>query len=158
MAFKCRSLRGHYGCKSSTYNEVDILIREKDDYLNASKVCEDHGKKFEDLANTEQWKEDIQVCKLFNPTVNKAVYTLNENNNNVMTGIYVHPKLTHTVIEFCDDDYAKKVVQIMALHDKLNKLYERRDKRVYEINRKLDDVSRLENEKKKLLDLKKRGY
>ena len=103
------------------YNGVSILIRDKDGYINVTKIYKDNNisrQSFNTYMNSEKWNE---ICRNFNK-FSLSVKTDNENNQpfydiknvtNECRGTYVHPDLVHFVAEWCNISYAFKVSVIM---------------------------------------------
>ena len=132
----------------SDYNGVNIIIRNKDGYINATKIAKDNGKQkhLDRFINSDKWKE---ICEAY---MNEAVKnslprfrgrpensekfdsfdSLNEQEINLsyviksgtqeIYGTYVHPKLIHFVAEWCNISYAFKVATIMDNIDKIKTL------------------------------------
>ena len=115
------------------YNGISILIREKDEFINATKIAKDNGKQ-KNIARyfeSEKWKE---ICEKFNKISlpqkrgngkNHENYELFYNISNVCIecrGTYVIPDLIHFVAEWCNIEYAFKVNVIMNNINKLKEL------------------------------------
>ena len=109
-----------------TYNGIAILIRDKDGYVNASKLGNDtrRARKF---VNSDKFNE---MCKKWmkircaDPEMTPKYRLLNVSNE--FKGTYIHPKLVHFVAEWVDLEYAFTVSEIMdqindKVHEELNK-------------------------------------
>ena len=108
------------------YNGVSILIRDKDGYINVTKIYKDNNinqSSFNRFMNSENWKE---ICENFKNNVLFAnenrteiieFYNINnkehEGYKREIYGTYVHPDLVHFVAEWCNISYAFKVSVIM---------------------------------------------
>ena len=115
------------------YNGVSILIREKDGFINATKIAKDNGKQNHlcRFFESEKWKE---ICEKFKEIAlrqkrsngkNYENYELFYNISNVCIecrGTYVIPDLIHFVAEWCNIEYAFKVNIIMNNINKLKEL------------------------------------
>lgn len=110
------------------YNGVSIIIRNKDNYINATKIAKDNGKQkhLSRFIESEKWNE---ICGAFENSLpqkrgNEKItlfYILREGYSIDTRGTYVHPKLIHFVAEWCNIIYAFKVAMIM---DNINELKE----------------------------------
>ncbi len=108
------------------YNGVSIIIRNKDNYINATEIAKDNNKQknFDKYFKSDKWNE---ICEAFKNSLprnenNEKItlfYILREGYSNKTHGTYVHPKLIHFVAEWCNISYAFKVAMIM---DKINEL------------------------------------
>jgi hypothetical protein len=108
----------------SSYNEISILIREKDGFVNASQICKQQGRDFKELIRNKQW---IDYIKIFNQISGAGIpaltfYQISQDFSNKTRGYYVHPELIHYVANWCNTKYALKVSIIMNLLNERNKL------------------------------------
>ena len=120
--------------KRETYNGISIIIEQKTGKFNASQMCSDNHKKWRSFNKTKYWKSKIESFK------NSSFYR-NEEDAQIRApsilakkgvkpefqGEYIHPKLIHFVAEWCSDDYAFKVAELMdsindSVHQRLNDL------------------------------------
>lgn len=120
--------------KSETYNGISIIVEQKTGKFNASQMCSDNHKKWRSFNKTKFWKGKLEAFK------NSSFYR-NEEDAQIRApsilakkgikpefqGEYIHPKLIHFVAEWCSDDYAFKVAELMdsinvAVHQRLNDL------------------------------------
>lgn len=115
-----------------TYNGLSITIRNKDKYVNASKMCNDVNKDFRTFCKSKRYKDIIefwrsdrsaQICAYHNETVK---YELKLGYDNDTRGQYIHPDLIHFVAEYCSVKYSFYVKHIMdsinnSIHDSFNK-------------------------------------
>ena len=115
----------------SDYNGVSILIRDKDGYINATKIAKDNDKqkRLNEYFKSDKWKEICSIMKNISPDFSGKTYTqlyykitTTEIGGKIETyGTYVHPDLVHFVAEWCNIEYAFKVNIIM---NEINKLKE----------------------------------
>ena len=97
-----------------SYNGLKIYIREKDGYVNASKLCKDSGREFKAFNRTKRFK---QILKYYNENevgedLHPPIYELNKGYN-IMKGQYITPDLIHFVAEWISIEYSFKVKHIM---------------------------------------------
>ena len=119
----------------SDYNGVSIIIRDKDSYINATKIANDNNKRdgFKKWIKADKWNEICDVWlnnfsgKNFPEIENKEILpyykiTTTEIGGKIETyGTYIHPDLIHFVAEWCNVEYAFKVSIIM---NEINKVKE----------------------------------
>ena len=142
----------------SDYNGVNIIIRNKDGYINATKIANDNGKRkrLPEYLKSDKW---IEICETYkNGTIvdvqhensekvdppensvgyeNSLFYTINSVGKCETYGTYVHPKLVHFVAEWCNISYAFKVATIMDNIDEIKTL--RKHSGDYNLDRTIDD-------------------
>ena len=100
------------------YNDIRIIVREKDGYINVTKMCSDNGKRFRDYIKFDEWKEIEKIFQSSEGSGNShrvPLYELRQGYPAKVTGSYIHPKLIHFVAHWCSIDYAFKVAHIMDL-------------------------------------------
>ena len=117
----------------SDYNGVSIIVRDKDGYVNATKIAKDNNKQknFDKYINSDKWKE---ICdnytkfglpkKIGRPDNCVLFYVIKDGTQEIY-GTYVHPDLIHFVAEWANIEYAFKVNIIM---NEINKLKELKNK------------------------------
>jgi hypothetical protein len=95
-----------------TYNGISVMKRNKDGYINATKLCRGGNKDFRTFLKTKRWSE-IKACfeeenegAHFN-----AAYELRKNYQKCQ-GQYINPKLIHFVAEYMSIKYAFTVRNI----------------------------------------------
>ena len=104
----------------SDYNGVSIIIRDKDGFINATKIAKDNCKQkhLERFLKSERWNEIREAYESSLPQ-NRGdeniitYYALSTGYSNDTKGSYVHPELIHFVAEWCNILYAFKVSAIM---------------------------------------------
>ena len=119
-----------------TYNGISILIRDKDEYINATKLAARYSEnkrrhlerflKSEDMVGIIQyWTEN--ECKMrrppFGATNETRPYYQNLRASNEFKGTYVHPDLIHFVAQWVDVSYAFAVKHVMdSINDKVHEV------------------------------------
>ncbi|KAI5539316.1 hypothetical protein TVAGG3_0014110 [Trichomonas vaginalis G3] len=116
-----------------TYNGIEVLRRDKDGYINATKMAREAGKlnhlnRFLNSAKMQEilefWLKEYGGAKS-GSTSKQAFYELTKGVINEFKGIYIHPDLVHFVAEWCSVKYAFYVKDIMDSIDK--KVHEKLD-------------------------------
>ncbi|KAI5506378.1 hypothetical protein TVAGG3_0659190 [Trichomonas vaginalis G3] len=116
-----------------TYNGIEVLRRDKDGYINATKMAREAGKlnhlnRFLNSAKMQEilefWLKEYGRAKS-GSTSKQAFYELTKGVMNEFKGIYIHPDLVHFVAEWCSVKYAFYVKDIMDSIDK--KVHEKLD-------------------------------
>ncbi|KAI5542443.1 hypothetical protein TVAGG3_0070180 [Trichomonas vaginalis G3] len=116
-----------------TYNGIEVLRRDKDGYINATKMVREVGRlnhlnrflnstKMQEII--EFWMNEYGRAKS-GSTSKQAFYELTKGVINEFKGIYIHPDLVHFVAEWCSVKYAFYVKDIMDSIDK--KVHEKLD-------------------------------
>ncbi|KAI5506219.1 hypothetical protein TVAGG3_0656630 [Trichomonas vaginalis G3] len=116
-----------------TYNGIEVLRRDKDGYINATKMAREAGRlnhlnRFLNSAKMQEilefWLKEYGRAK--SGSISKqAFYELTKGVINEFKGIYIHPDLIHFVAEWCSVKYAFYVKDIMDSIDK--KVHEKLD-------------------------------
>ncbi|EAX86330.1 hypothetical protein TVAG_442490 [Trichomonas vaginalis G3] len=116
-----------------TYNGIEVLRRDRDGYVNATKMAREAGKlnhlnRFLNSAKMQEilefWLKEYGRAKS-GSTSKQAFYELTKGVMNEFKGIYIHPDLVHFVAEWCSVKYAFYVKDIMDSIDK--KVHEKLD-------------------------------
>ncbi|KAI5487565.1 hypothetical protein TVAGG3_0956090 [Trichomonas vaginalis G3] len=116
-----------------TYNGIEVLRRDKDGYINATKMTREAGRlnhlnRFLNSAKMQEilefWMKEYGQAKS-GSTSKQAFYELTKGVINEFKGIYIHPDLVHFVAEWCSVKYAFYVKDIMDSIDK--KVHEKLD-------------------------------
>ncbi|KAI5553800.1 hypothetical protein TVAGG3_0248150 [Trichomonas vaginalis G3] len=109
-----------------TYNGIEVLRRDKDGYINATKMAREAGRlnhlnRFLNSAKMQEilefWLKEYGRAKS-GSTSKQAFYELTKGVINEFKGIYIHPDLVHFVAEWCSVKYAFYVKDIMDSIDK----------------------------------------
>lgn len=91
-----------------------VLIMRDNGYVNATKLCRESGKEFEEWYQSELAKEYV---KLVGEDVGVSVESLRievEDGEEELRGTYVHPKLIVILAMWADVEYALFVGKIMS--------------------------------------------
>jgi hypothetical protein len=110
------------------YNEISVLLRNRDGYCNGSALCQANGNDIGHLFETHQWKEDVAIFKKYSSSV--PFYELPNTYPKELRGVYVNPYLIHSVIVFCNPEYRHKLrvpLSIEQLMQKNSELLQRCD-------------------------------
>lgn len=104
----------------SDYNGISVIIRDKDGYINATKIAKANGKQknLERFLKSERWNE---ICEAYKNSLPKnqdnekieTFYVLGSGYSNDTKGSYVHPELIYFIAEWCNISYAINVSTIM---------------------------------------------
>lgn len=105
------------------YNDIRIIVREKDGYINATRIATDNGKQknFSRFIDSARWNDIISTFRkqyLESEVLVDPMYILHStipDSHKDARGTYVHPKLIHFIAEWVSLDYAFKVSHIMDL-------------------------------------------
>ena len=122
----------HLVSKSETfikykYNDLDVIYRAKDMYVNATKLCVTQNKDIRTLIRSKFWT--TQIIPVYSKYIQDSKQLSenpqrSENDSNVLfytldggyrefQGYYVHPKLLNKVAEYCSVEYGLRVSEIM---------------------------------------------
>jgi hypothetical protein len=99
-----------------TYNGISVIIRDKDNYINATAMCNQFGKRFRKIFENHAWQEYLEEFKEeYDIAQNGAMcqYMLRKGYLKKITGTYIHPKLINYVAIWASPKYAVKVGKIM---------------------------------------------
>ena len=136
MSFKAQTFTNKSNGETftkGTYNGIEVLRRDKDGYINATKMAREAGK----LNHLNRFLKSIKMEVIFEfwmneyggaesgSTAKQAFYELTKGVMNEFKGIYIHPDLVHFVAEWCSVKYAFYVKDIMDSIDK--KVHEKLD-------------------------------
>lgn len=102
----------------STYNGFKIIIRDSDDYINASDVVKQINKKEKLTKQIKTLFKSVQYQDFENTLKNilsgkKLKYNLLNDYSKHLRGSYVHPKIINFVCMWCSPSYALLVSEIM---------------------------------------------
>jgi hypothetical protein len=92
------------------YGDFKVLIRRKDGYINATKLCLDGGKMFKNWLRNEKIKELIEACE---SQAHKRACDSVQNVANELRGTYVHQDLVPHIASWISADFAIKVSRIV---------------------------------------------
>ena len=109
-----------------TFNGISVMIRDKDGYINASKLGND-SKPSRHFIKSDRFDQICQYWTQRNPSKSPK-YILNDAPNG-FRGVYVHPDLIHFVAEWVDIEYAFTVADIMnSINNKVHETLEKQHK------------------------------
>lgn len=120
--------------KHETYNGISIIRETTTNYFNASQMCSANGKAWRNFNKTKFWKNKLEAFKrssFYKTTEGARIHApsilATFGVKPEFQGEYVHPKLIHFVAEWCSDDYAFQVAELMdsindSVHQRLNDL------------------------------------
>ena len=106
------------------YNGISILVRDKDGYVNGTKMAKDNKKqKFARFIDSEKVAKFARFRGL-DKNVLPLFYELKDGYTFEITGTYINPKLLNYVAEWINIEYAAKVANLMDLmNEKQHKLH-----------------------------------
>jgi hypothetical protein len=85
--------------KDMNHHGVPIRIRNKDGFVNASRIAAQNDKEINNFMRTKRWKENLKNLKDIIPDVETLAYKMSGE-------VYVHPVLTHDIALWADKKYA----------------------------------------------------
>lgn len=117
-----------YNFEKRTYNGISVKFETNTGYFNATQMCSDNHKKWRNYKITKCWTNKVDAFNRIYGEKSCALIRADgkisfepENVANEWRGEYVHPKLVHFVAEWCSDDYAFKVAELMdSINDKVH--------------------------------------
>ena len=110
-----------------TYNGINVLIRDKDGYINGSKLGNE-SRRARDFIKSSRFDEICRFwhknrCARFHADLKKPAKYVLSNVSNEFKGTYIHPDLIHFVAEWIDIEYAFIVAEIMdSVNDKVHEV------------------------------------
>mgnify|MGYP003289531666 CR=1 FL=1 len=126
------------------YNDVHIIVRESDGYINATKMGNDNGKEFKALLRNQEWTNILDKFASLWVGENSPppLIELSKGYSNKIKGQYIHPKLVHFVAHWCSIDYAFKVAHIMdLLNEELHNRTITLEQKIAELERDLENAN-----------------
>ncbi len=139
-----------------TYNSIDIIIRDKDGYINATALCNQFGRRFAKLQdNKTTWKLYYNTAekhiRAYLPNSGGIIYELKKGYNRELYGQYVHPKLVNYIAMWASAEYAFVVSEIMDTVNEytqaMNKsLIEAKDDIIEHLNEMIEEQKQTINE------------
>lgn len=137
-------------------DDLIVVMMVENGYINATNICNENDKSFEDWLNEEGTEELISEIQKLHPE-SELIMTVTEGIDEVR-GTYVHPDMINHVISWCSPKYALKVSRIVneyhikqAIEEK-NRLLGKKQDKIDRMSKKLDKMLDTKN---KLLDTKK---
>jgi len=108
-----------------TYNDISVIIRDADGFINASKMCDQFNKRFRKLFENHAWQAYLEEFKKeyeVRPETGGPIYELKKGYTNEIRGSYVHPNLINYIAFWSSPKYAVYVGKIMDLINEKNRL------------------------------------
>lgn len=105
-----------------TYNGINVIIRKKDGYINATKMCEQFNKRFRKIFENHAWQafyNEFLIEYCVSPEMGEPIYELKKGYTNEIRGTYVDSKLINYIAFWASPKYAIIVSKIM---DKINEI------------------------------------
>ncbi len=130
------------GYSFGKYGDFDVIFRDNDGFINATKLCKLGGKRYKEWKETNTSNKLIKALKMklysehtqkmnrgeFRPDLNIVSNTQNitsfddiivedtilqENTSKTILGTYVHPKIINSIAMWISEDFALKVSDIV---------------------------------------------
>jgi hypothetical protein len=105
---------------TGTYNGISIIQRDKDGFINATKMCNQFGKLFRKIFENHTWQayyEEFKSKYVCRRNSSGMIYEIKKGFTKELQGTYVHPKLINYIAIWASPKYAVHVGKIM---DKIN--------------------------------------
>jgi hypothetical protein len=100
------------------YADFTVIMMKKNRYINATRLCNEYGKKLDKWTRTDRTKELIDTI---NNKINEEAPTIqikSKKHNSIIRGTYVHPLLIDKIIDWCKLSPTKQNEKLIAI--KLN--------------------------------------
>ena len=103
----------------STYNTINVIIRKKDNFVNATQMCNQFNRRFRKIFENHAWQEYYEEFKkeYYNEPVRhemgEPMYILRKGYFNEIRGTYVDPRLINHIAIWVNPKYAIYVGKIM---------------------------------------------
>lgn len=137
----------HFGW--GRFGDIKVLIRKKDGYVNASKLCQQGGKL---LGNWNDMKRSQALMEELKGTIENnicaEVYLCGT--NQLLSGTYVHPYLVPHISSWISPQFAIKVSQIVNNYF-LRQHREEIERQKVELGQKQDKIDELMIQNKEIL-------
>ena len=139
------------------YGEFQMIIMNKNGYMNATKLCKDAGKEF------RYWKENTSAKELIRELsayvgIPAHKLIVSPNVANKLRGSYVHPDLIPHIASWASPVFAIKVSKIVneffikqAIEEK-DKLLQKKDDKIDKLSKKMDEQSKKIDKQSKKID------
>ena len=98
----------------TTYNDISVII-DSDGYYNASKICDDNDKRFNDITRYQYWTAYVDKLQRVREIPQTPLVKDRRTLSNEIKGFYIHPKLVNYLCIHVNLDYAIMVGEIMDL-------------------------------------------
>lgn len=121
-----------YAFTTKTQNGISVIFETTSGYFNASRMCSDNGKHWRNFTRTQYWKNKLEAFKRSSFYKDSKGARIGAPSFHAQIGVkpqfqgeFVHPKLIHFVAEWCNDDYAFKVAELMdSINDRVHQQLE----------------------------------
>ena len=126
----------------------DVLIMNKNGYVNATKLCNGAGKEFRDWYRLASAKEFIKVLGSSVLKCADELIIRPSGLGNKLKGSYVHPKLIIVIAQWCSPEYAMMVTDIMTEYHSKEAIKEKdeiigkKDDKIDELMKQIDKQSK----------------
>ena len=137
----------------STYNTINIIIRKKDNFINATNMCNQSNRRFRKIFENHAWQEYYEEFKKEyyhkegRPKMGDPIYMLRKGYINELQGTYIDSRLINYIAMWACPKYAVYVGKIM---DSIN---ERAKLKNISDNENLNEIiNKLNEENKELRD------
>ena len=99
----------------TTYNDIEIIVRNTDGYVNITKILIDNGKYYKNFKQNKSFQHKIDVISVMAgiPTIDILDENSTKTMSNTLRDTYAHPLLVNYVCMWRNDEYATKVDIIM---------------------------------------------
>jgi hypothetical protein len=101
-----------------TYFDFKVLIMSRNGYVNATKMCNDEGKKFRYWLENQTSKDYISYVQSVEDIPADLIMIKNGVGSNDYRGTYVHPDLITHIAFWISSSFAHKVTKIMKEYNK----------------------------------------
>ena len=110
----------------ATYNGISIFVREKDGFINVTKLCGDGGRDFHTFRRGNRFRSILEYYEKFEVPKDRQncrpLYELKKGYNK-MQGQYLTPDLIHFVAEWISIEYSFAVKHVMdSINDKVHEV------------------------------------
>jgi len=139
------------------YGDFKVLIRKKDGYINASKLCKDGGKKFNDWSRMQSSEKFIEE---FKGSAGHHVEPIEVNMAGLYEtrGTYAHPLIIPHIASWISAEFAFRVSHIV--NDHLVREYREtirvKDTTIDELSRKIDNLTSINLDQTSMLEQHRR--
>ena len=139
------------------YNGVSVIMDEEG-YYNASKICADNDKRFNNISNSNYWIEYTHELEGVHDFMQTPLVKDRRTLSNEIRGYYIHPKLVNFLCFHVNTRYAITVGEIMdainerihlkcsSLEDELDSLHDENDKLKHELESVKDELKTVKDD------------
>jgi hypothetical protein len=99
------------------YGLFDVIIMNKNNYINATNLCNTTGKEFRFWKkNASTWEFINKISKIVGIKEDELIITVNKNCRQSFKGTYVHPRLIPDIIYWTNIEFKVYVSNIITKH------------------------------------------